>query len=100
MNEVTKRVGLKAIFLVALTTMLILLSNCITISNHEVLDGGVNLCTSSISTFSLDDEEKSCVKRETKENMAHINCALYKYCGFKVSNPTFCDYVYEQESQE
>jgi hypothetical protein len=72
----------------------------VAVEQRLTYEKGINLCSSSIETFNLEDEEKPCLKRETKENMAQINCALYKYCGFKIKNPTSCDKLYEQPNQE
>jgi hypothetical protein len=94
-----KQIGLKAIFLVSLITILIVLSNCVSILEKDTPPiGGIDICVSGITTFNLSKKEKENLKRNTKENIAHINCVLHTFCNFKLANSNLCE-TFDEDNQ-
>lgn len=64
----------------------------LTVSCSTVTTSRADLCTlDNVKPFVLSQEEKTNLKRETKEQMATLNCYLHEFCQVEIKNAFLCN---------
>ena len=68
-----------------MTCLLLILSACQTTRPQSN-----SICATGVMPFSAPRESLQALPQETKDNLALLNCTLWKYCGYAVPNEKKC----------